>query len=662
MLLSSMSYDRFSELSSLSSSTDSFEDFLCSMIVQYNSHVTSIASLSSSSPVAEEPDLAEAMSGDVCFSDNSTVVDVHEFDDSKFYFDTVSGSKLNKSLVLDAMREEVQYMQRLPVWDLNQSWESVAAATADLGKIDASVYSKWVLTNKKDDRNPDIRALLVACEVKGKSPSLQEYFSATPPLEALRIMVALASQNRLLHFNFSDVRKAHLNGHAKRTVIVKLQNEVSREQGGRWVLLLRSLYGCRDAAACWEAEIEVVFLNLGFTRGRCSPALWFHKERDIRCLIHGDDVVTLALPSQLAWCREQVAKAWLMSERGVLGPDERSRTCTSIRILNRIISVTSSGYEWEADSRHVDILTRGLSRPVSTPGTKSDLPKGDVSGWSGGGVLDVRKVGSVEGREWSSSLDSTKTGGVVDAKGVDDGEDALLSADDAYLYRSLVMRGAYLSLDRVDIAYSVKELARAMSAPRRSDVARFKRLGRYLLQAGRVVVRYDWSRRSLVLTCECDADFASCRVSRKSTSGLFVCWGTSFVKFSSKTQTTIALSTQESEFYSIVSCVATGLGLQQLFLDFGVNVSVAVHSDASAGISLALRKGLGKAKHVCVQWLWVQQVFASELARLYKVGTLKNRSDLATKFLEAKRIQYLLSLMGMEFRAGRHDLALDTTG
>ena len=178
----------------------------------------------------------------------------------------------------------------------------------------------------------------------------------------------------------------------------------------------------------------------------------------------------------------------------------------------------------------------------------------------------------------------------------------------------------------------------------------------------RLVVKYRWSRPSKYLEFECDADFGGCHLSRKSTSSLFCSWSGAFIKFTSKTQTSIALSTQESEFYSIVSCVATALGLQQLFADVGVDVEPFVYSDASAGISLCKRVGLGASKHINVQFLWVQKVFRDGICKLGKVDTNRNRSDLGTKFLEGPQIRFLIELMGMEFRDGRHPLAFDAAG
>ena len=65
-------------------------------------------------------------------------------------------------------------------------------------------------------------------------------------------------------------------------------------------------------------------------------------------------------------------------------------------------------------------------------------------------------------------------------------EDEELVGVDATMYRAVVARGLYLSQDRSDIQYAVKELSRCMSKPRKSDQERLKRLGRYLVGKPRV--------------------------------------------------------------------------------------------------------------------------------------------------------------------------------
>ena len=66
---------------------------------------------------------------------------------------------------------------------------------------------------------------------------------------------------------------------------------------------------------------------------------------------------------------------------------------------------------------------------------------------------------------------------VVESGTVDD--DELLGPEDARWYRGVASRLNYISPDRPDIAYAVKESARGMSAPRASAMRRLRNIGKY---------------------------------------------------------------------------------------------------------------------------------------------------------------------------------------
>ena len=56
-----------------------------------------------------------------------------------------------------------------------------------------------------------------------------------------------------------------------------------------------------------------------------------------------------------------------------------------------------------------------------------------------------------------------------------------------------------------------------------------------------------------------------------------------------------------------------------------------VFMDASAGIAMGSRRGLGKAKHVDTQYHWVQDRVAKRYFRLKKVDTGDMLADVLTK-------------------------------
>ena len=69
--------------------------------------------------------------------------------------------------------------------------------------------------------------------------------------------------------------------------------------------------------------------------------------------------------------------------------------------------------------------------------------------------------------------------------------DGELKGADVRTYRSLTMRGSYLGQDRYDIQHGVKELATGMKTPTDEDMVSLKRLGRYFVDSGRIVFKYD---------------------------------------------------------------------------------------------------------------------------------------------------------------------------
>ena len=68
----------------------------------------------------------------------------------------------------------------------------------------------------------------------------------------------------------------------------------------------------------------------------------------------------------------------------------------------------------------------------------------------------------------------------------------------------------------------------------------------------------------------------------------------------------VSLSTAESELYAAVKTASEGLGIQSVAKDLGIACGLNPHLDATATMGLVNRRGLGKARHVDMQSLWMQ--------------------------------------------------------
>ena len=66
-----------------------------------------------------------------------------------------------------------------------------------------------------------------------------------------------------------------------------------------------------------------------------------------------------------------------------------------------------------------------------------------------------------------------------------------------------------------------------------------------------------------------DSDWAACRVTRKSTSGGLVMLGSHVIRTWSATQSVIAMSSGEAEYYSMVKGSSMGMGIKSIAMDMG---------------------------------------------------------------------------------------------
>ena len=139
-------------------------------------------------------------------------------------------------------------------------------------------------------------------------------------------------------------------------------------------------------------------------------------------------------------------------------------------------------------------------------------------------------------------------------------------------------------------------------------------MARYLNSHRRLVYRYAWGNPQTVrfpsdevFDVYVDTDFAGCGQTRRSTSVGIIMYNGHCVKQYSVAQSTLCLSSGESELHGISNGVSTGLGMQSIAKYLGFDISVRIHRDACAAVGIARRRGLGKIRHLDVKDLWVQQ-------------------------------------------------------
>jgi hypothetical protein len=126
---------------------------------------------------------------------------------------------------------------------------------------------------------------------------------------------------------------------------------------------------------------------------------------------------------------------------------------------------------------------------------------------------------------------------------------------DQKAYRSMIGSLLYLCASRPDIMLSVCMCARFQSDPRECHLVAVKRILRYLVATPCFGIWYP-KGSTFDLIGYSDSDYAGCKVDRKSTSETCQFLGRSLASWSSKKQTSVALSTAEAKYVATGQCCA----------------------------------------------------------------------------------------------------------
>ena len=185
----------------------------------------------------------------------------------KRIWDDISGKELEWALVVAARIEEMEEFRKHGVYIKVPIKECMERT----GKKPIGV--RWVDINKGDEVNPEYRSRLVAKEIKINKRD--DLFAATPPIEALKMLLSAAvtegkgyrkgNREGGMKLEFIDVRRAYFQANAVRDVFVELPEEDAEE--GMCGMLLKSMYGTRDAAQNWECSYVGAMIEMGLKGG-----------------------------------------------------------------------------------------------------------------------------------------------------------------------------------------------------------------------------------------------------------------------------------------------------------------------------------------------------------------------------------------------------------
>ncbi|CAM8884643.1 unnamed protein product [Rhodiola kirilowii] len=146
-----------------------------------------------------------------------------------------------------------------------------------------------------------------------------------------------------------------------------------------------------------------------------------------------------------------------------------------------------------------------------------------------------------------------------------------------------------------------------------------------------------------------DADYAGCKIDRKSTSGMTQYLGPCLISWASKKQSSIALSTAEVEYIAAAACCAQLLWIRQQLSDYGVITNCAkILCDNTSAINISKNPvQFSRTKHIEIRYHFLRDSVEKGTIEMEYCRTEEQIADIFTKALHREPYDKLRLELGM---------------
>jgi len=488
----------------------------------------------------------------------------------------------------------------------NQTWV-IEPLPADRKAIGC----RWLFRKKDDGR---YKARLVA---KGYSqqPGIDydETFAPLAKFTTIRILLALSCENDW-EVEGMDVKTAFLNGtlderiymEVPEGIAIPVKKNANTYQPPMACRLIKAIYGLKQSPRAWYGRIHTFLQEHHFTRSDYDHSLFINYEKQVILLLYVDDLL-LAAPTKelIGWIRNKLHDEFEMTDlgplRNFLGLEiERNRG-------ERTLHLSQSQYIQKILRIH------GLERCNPSP-TPADP--------------------HIRLERPSPEFEAT--------------------AEARRQYQSAVGSLMYAMLgSRPDISYAVSKVSQYNSNPDSTHWTAVKRIFRYLAGTPNRGLCYGIHGQGAGFT---DADWGSGE-DRKSIGGYTFMLNGAAICWTSKKQTTVALSSTEAEYMALTQAVKESIWLQAVLQDLRAGKHrkeiKTINIDNQGAIALARNPQFhARTKHLDIQYHFVREHVEKQAIVLTYCPTGEMTADIFTKALaQPSFIKHNLNLGLIDYSA-----------
>jgi hypothetical protein len=458
------------------------------------------------------------------------------------------------------------------------------------------VHGKWY-QQKTNDKGEVVKykARLTA---KGYSQEYgidyNETYSPVINTTSARILLSIIT-NEDMEAEQSDIDSAFLNGDLDEEIYME-QPEGYDFGTGNVLKLIKSLYGLKQAAKCWNRKFDQIMKMNNFKKcitDQCIYTKVQHQGSKIIVGVHVDDLIIASSNSNgIHETKEAIKKFVNIKELGklhfLLGIKiTRDRKTLSMK-LDQSLYTANILKRFGMDTAS-QVLT-----PVSI--AKSNYPDED-------------------------------------------------KPTDLKLYQSMVGSLMYLMIwTRPDISLAVNLLARKLQAPTTQDMLSAKRLFRYLKGTINLGIIFKKSKENQLYGYS-DASWADAG-DRKSTTGFIWFYANGPIMWKSQKQKIVALSTCEAEYIAASASAKEGMWIIRLINEITPIKSVPVmYMDNMSAINIASGSAASdRTKHIDLRVHYLKQLVEENQLLIKFIKTQFMLADVLTKAVPRQLLlQFILS-------------------
>nr|KAJ0208722.1 hypothetical protein LSAT_V11C400203260 [Lactuca sativa] len=501
-----------------------------------------------------------------------------------------------------AMQEELNEFERHKVWTLvpRPSGKTITGTRwVYRNKVDKD-GTRWVYRNKvdKDGIITRKKARLVAQGfTQIESIDYGETFAPVARIEAIILFLAYASYMNFIVYQM-DVKTAFLHGVLEEEVFLNQPpGFVDKDHPDYVYRLDKAVYGLKQAPRAWYETLTSYLLENGYRRGAIDNTLFIKSKGSDMVLvqIYVDDII-FGSPN------ETLSKefAEIMSQRFEMSMMGKMTFFLGLEVQQQKTGISICQRKYISD-----LLVKYSLRdckPTSTLVSKTDKLHADPT------RTDVNHS----------------------------------------LYRGMIGSLLYHTASHPDIMFGTILCARFQAHPKESHLMTFKRIFRYLKGTQNLALWYPRDS-AFELYGYTDSDYAGCNLDKKSTSGRCHFLGNRLISWSSKKQTSVAISTAEAEYVAAGRCCAQLLWIQNQLFDHGFKFSkTPIYCDNTSTIQITQNPVQhSKTKHIEIRHHFIRDNVEKGKVFLEHVKTSEQLADIFTKALDSQSTAYIIGELGM---------------